>query len=97
MAGLTKSTNFPVTPGAFQPTFGGAPPVCEEYVCGDTFVTKLSSTGSALIYSSYLGGSGNEHPEGLVIDAQGNAYVAGDTGSTNFPVTPGAFQPQLKG
>lgn len=97
VAGLTKSTNFPVTAGAFQPTFGGTPAVCDDYVCGDAFVTKLNSTGSALIYSSYLGGSGNEHPEGLAIDSHGNAYIAGDTGSTDFPTTPGAFQTQLKG
>lgn len=97
VAGLTKSTNFPVTAGVFQPTFGGSPSPCDDYLCGDTFVTKLNSTGSALIYSSYLGGSGNEHPEGLVIDSLGNAYVAGETGSTDFPTTPGAFQTQLKG
>jgi hypothetical protein len=97
VAGLTKSINFPVTAGAFQATFGGTPSVCDDYVCGDAFVTKLNSTGSGLIYSSYLGGSGNEHPEGLAIDSHGNAYVAGDTGSTDFPTTPGAFQTQLKG
>jgi hypothetical protein len=97
VAGLTKSSNFPVTAGVFQPNFGGSPSPCDEYTCGDAFVTKLNATGSALIYSTYLGGSGNEHPEGLVIDSQGNAYVAGDTGSANFPTTPGAFQTQLKG
>jgi len=96
VTGLTKSTNFPVTPGAFQPVFGGAP-VCDEYVCGDTFVTKLNPTGSALVYSSYLGGSGNEHAEAIAVDAGGNAYVAGDTGSANFPITPGAFQTQFTG
>jgi len=97
VAGLTKSTNFPVTAGVFQPTFGGSPSPCDDYLCGDAFITKLDSTGSALVYSSYLGGSGNEHPEGVVIDAQGNAYLAGDTGSTDFPTTPGAYQTQLKG
>lgn len=97
VTGLTDSTNFPVTPGAFQPVFGGTTPICDEYVCGDTFVTKLNSTGSALIYSSYLGGSGNEHAEAIAVDAQGSAYVTGDTGSSNFPTTPGAFQTQFKG
>ena len=97
VAGLTKSLNFPVTAGVFQPNFGGYPSPCNEWVCGDAFVTKLNATGSALVYSSYLGGSGDEHPEGLAIDAQGNAYLAGDTGSPDFPITPGAFQTQLKG
>ena len=92
VAGLTKSTNFPVTAGAFQPSFGGTPSVCDDYVCGDAFITKLNSTGSALVYSSYLGGSGNEHPEGLAIDSHGNAYLTGDTDSTDFPTTPGAFR-----
>jgi hypothetical protein len=97
VTGLTKSSNFPVTPGAFQPAFGGAPPVCDVYVCGDTFVTKLNSTGSALLYSSYLGGSDNDYAEAVAIDAQGNAYVTGSTASANFPTTPGAFQTQFTG
>jgi len=97
VAGLTKSVNFPVTAGVFQPSFGGYPSPCDDWVCGDAFITKLNANGSALSYSSYLGGSGNEHPEGLVVDAQGNAYLAGDTGSANFPTTPGAFQTQLRG
>lgn len=97
VGGLTKSVNFPVTAGVFQPNFGGFPSPCEDWVCGDAFITKLNATGSALVYSSYLGGSGNEHPEGLVVDAQGNAYLAGDTGSADFPTTPGAYQRQFKG
>jgi hypothetical protein len=97
ITGQTESTNFPVTPGAFQPNFGGFPAPCDDYDCGDAFVSKLDPAGSTLIYSSYLGGSGNDHTEALVVDAQGNAYVAGDTGSANFPTTPGAFQTQLKG
>lgn len=74
---------FPVTPGAFQTIFNGLP---------DGFVTKLNSTGTALVYSTYLGGSGTDFSNGIAVNAAGNAYVTGVTGSSNFPTTPGAFQ-----
>jgi len=82
VTGATTSTNFPTTPGAFQTAFGGL----------DAFVTKLNPTGSALIYSTRLGGSQFEEGRGIAVDTFGNAYVTGATGSTNFPTTPGAFQ-----
>jgi hypothetical protein len=83
VTGTTGSTNFPTTSGAFQTTLVGSL---------DTFVTKLNPTGSALVYSTYLGGSGVDVGNGIAVDALGNAYVTGTTGSTNFPTTPGAFQ-----
>src|SRR5438309_281207 len=84
VTGLTDSANFPTTPGAFQTTYGGGN--------ADAFVTKLNPTGSALIYSTYLGGSGEEGGKGIAVDSAGNAYVTGLTDSANFPTTPGAFQ-----
>ncbi|MEY2518284.1 MAG: hypothetical protein QOF24_43 [Verrucomicrobiota bacterium] len=90
VAGLASSTNFPTTPGAFQTTFGGGGG-------GDCFVTKLNSTGDALIYSTYLGGSLGEGFAAIAVDASGNAYVTGFTNSTNFPTTPGAFQTTFGG
>src|SRR4029077_13158286 len=51
----------------------------------DAFVTKLSPTGSALVYSTYLGGSGNDGAAGIALDSARNAYVTGNTFSTNFP------------
>jgi len=97
IAGSTESTNFPVTAGAFQPTYGGEQePIC-DYNCGDTFVTKLNPSGSGLIYSSYLGGSGDDHPEAITFDSAGNGYVTGSTNSTNFPTTSGAFQTSFSG
>jgi hypothetical protein len=93
VAAGTASLNFPTTPGAVQRTFGGAPSVCNTgYRCGDALVSKINSTGSALVYSTYLGGSGNDYAYGLAVDSSGNAYVTGDTTSTNFPTTNGAFQ-----
>src|SRR6266550_4074315 len=88
VTGGTGSTNFPTTPLAFQTTAGSP---------GDAFVTKLDSTGSALIYSTYLGGSGN-NDQGLsiAVDSAGDAYVTGFTDSLNFP-TMNAFQPSLGG
>jgi hypothetical protein len=80
--GQTSSTDFPTTPGAFDTTANGA---------FDVFVTKLNSTGSALIYSTFLGGTDFDSGGGLAIDTAGNAYVAGGTGSFDFPTTPGAF------
>jgi carbohydrate binding protein with CBM6 domain/beta-propeller repeat-containing protein len=83
VAGLAASADFPVTAGSMQPAFGGA---------GDAFVTKLNPTGSGLVYSTYLGGSGHEHAEKIAVDANGNAYVTGHTRSSDFPTTAGAFQ-----
>ncbi len=84
VAGLTASANFP-TLGALQPTAGGG---------DDAFVTKLNPTGSALVYSTYLGGADDEEARGIAIDGSDSAYVAGDTLSTNFPVL-NAVQPLL--
>lgn len=96
ITGRTSSSNFPVTSGAFQPVKG---PNSSEF--GTGFVTKLNPTGTALVYSTYLGGSldsspvqfGTEdQPVALALDAQGSVYVTGMTASSNFPVTAGAFQ-----
>jgi beta-propeller repeat-containing protein len=88
VTGQTTSLNFPTKAGTFQTAFGGSQ---------DVFVTKLNETGSALIYSTYLGGLGFESGQGIDIDADGNAYVTGNTTSTNFPTTAGAFQPVFGG
>jgi hypothetical protein len=79
--------DFPTTPGAFQTTFGGVE---------DAFVTKLNATGSALVYSTYLGGDRQDQGDAIAIDASGNAYIAGGAGA-NFPTTPGAFQTAFRG
>jgi hypothetical protein len=94
VAGFTDSTNFPVTPGAFQTAL--AIGQCSEdgttRPCQDGFVTKLNSTGSALVYSTYLGGKQGDNTSDLAVDSAGNAYVAGQTDSDDFPITAGAFQ-----
>jgi len=93
VASGTSSLNFPVTTGAFQTTFGGAPTVCPQaWACGDAVVAKIDLTGSTLLYSTYLGGSGDDYAYGLAVDSVGNAYVTGVTSSGNFPTTAGAFQ-----
>src|SRR5438067_154291 len=58
----------------------------------DVFVSELNSSGSALSYSTYLGGSGDEGPHEIALDSSGNAYVTGVVGSTDFP-TVNPFQP----
>ena len=84
VTGFTGATDFPTTPGAFQTTMAGN---------FDAFVTKLNATGSALLYSTFLGGSGADGAAAIGVDAIGNAYVTGQTISTDFPTTAGAFQP----
>jgi beta-propeller repeat-containing protein/centrosomal CEP192-like protein len=82
VTGYTLSTNFP-TASPFQASNGGG---------SDAFVAKLNPAGSALLYSTYLGGSGLDRGFAIAIDSSGNAYVTGDTDSTNFPVTAGVLQ-----
>ena len=60
-------------------------------------MTKLDATGSALVYSTYLGGSDSDHGLGIAVDGAGSAYVTGDTSSTDFPTTAGAAQTTLAG
>jgi len=91
VAGVATSATFPTTPGAFQTTFGGP-----GGSAGDAFVTQLNAAGSGLVYSTFLGGNQDDYAGGIGIDAAGNAYVAGQTFSANFPVL-NAFQPALQG
>jgi uncharacterized protein (TIGR03437 family) len=86
---------FPTTPGAFQPAAPGA--TCRYLPCTDAFVSKLSPDGSALVYSTYLGGGGSDSGNGIAIDSSGNAYVVGTTFSADFPTTTGAFQGTFTG
>ena len=94
LAGATCDTDFPVTPGAFQTENHGAKAGLANY-----FVTKLNPQGTGLLYSTYLGGSGQlggagfayDYPA-LAIDSQGNAYLAGRAYADDFPVTAGAYQ-----
>lgn len=76
VAGVTQSANFPTTQGAYQTAPGGA---------SDAFVTEINPAGSQMLYSTLLGGSGNDQANGLALDSSGNAYVAGSTASSNFP------------
>jgi hypothetical protein len=80
--------NFPATPGAVQPTFGGLQ---------DAFVAKLTPDGTTLVYATYLGGSQFDGGQGIAVDAAGAAYVMGATSSSEFPTTPDAIQPMLSG
>jgi hypothetical protein len=98
VTGATCAKDFPVTPGAFETTYpGGSCGNDPQASWGYAFVTKVNPTGSALVYSTYLGGSGITHGLGIAGDSAGNAYVTGYTFTTNFPTTPGAFQTSCSG
>jgi hypothetical protein len=91
---VTGDTNgsFPVTPGSVKTTFGAK----SSGSMTNAFVSKLNPAGSALIYSTYLGGSGNDKGYAIAADESGNAYVTGQAGN-NFPTTPGAYQTAFGG
>jgi hypothetical protein len=89
ITGITNSIEFPVTGGAFITSYAGG--------LSDGFITKINRAGDALIYSTYLGGTGADDGRGIDVDPDRNAYVTGYTGSLNFPVTVGAFQTEFGG
>ncbi len=78
VTGSTVSADFPVTSAVFQPKFGGGN--------ADAFVAKLDRSGASLVYSSYLGGTNTDIGYGIAADTSGNAYVAGQTCSLDFPL-----------
>jgi uncharacterized protein (TIGR03437 family) len=85
VAGGTESPDFPVTTGAI-PITGGS-----------VFVSKINPQGTALIFSTYVGGTGGDAAYGLAVDSAGEAYIVGKTGSMDFPVTAGALQTTIAG
>ncbi len=82
VTGATSSANYPVSNGSFDPTYSGN---------NDVFVTKLNAKGTEILYSTYVGGSGSDEGYDIVIGANGTAFVVGETRSSDFPTTPGAF------
>jgi hypothetical protein len=88
VTGKTTSSNFPTTIGAYDRTYNGN---------GDIFVAKFNAAGSALIYSTYLGGTSEDFAMGIAVDSSGNAYVTGQTYSNNFPTTVGAYDTTFNG
>ena len=88
ITGDTKSRNFPTT-NALYPTYRGG--------LSDAFVSKLNPTGTALVFSTYLGGSLTDEGRGIASQGNGNVFVTGNTSAYNFPTTAGAFQTQNAG
>jgi hypothetical protein len=88
VTGITVSSNFPTKAGAFQSSFGGG--------SEDSFVAKIMPDGSALVYSTFLGGNGADDALAIAVDSAGEVYVTGKTQSTDFP-TLNAFQPSFGG
>ncbi|HOV32047.1 MAG TPA: SBBP repeat-containing protein [Candidatus Hydrogenedens sp.] len=86
LLGETKSLNFPTSSGSFHTTFSGGD------ITGDVFIVKLNPLANTLIFSTFLGGSGDDSPTSIEIDSQRNIYIAGITSSSDFPITPNAFQ-----
>jgi hypothetical protein len=75
-------TDFPVTTGSYCETHNGG---------NDVYVSKLNASGTALVYSTFLGGSGDDRGNSIVVDSSGSVYIAGQTSSTAFPTTTGAY------
>jgi len=95
VAGYTESTDFPVTSNALQSTDNAAP--IGSGTTNDTgFVSKLNSTGSSLIFSTFLGGSNSDQMLAAATDAAGSAYIVGTCLSKDFPATKGAFQTTMQ-
>ncbi len=90
LTGNTNSSDFPTTPGAYDPTINST-------IFSDTFVTKLDSAGSSLVYSTFLGGNDVDGGFGLVPDRDGSLTVTGETHSSNFPTTANAFDRTMGG
>jgi hypothetical protein len=88
VTGQTASADYPTSPGAHDPSYNSNV---------DVFVTKLDRSGSAIAYSTFIGGTAFDSGNGITVDEEGAAYVAGFTGSPNYPTTAGAFDTSHNG
>jgi len=90
-AGFTRTPDFPTTPGAYDTTFNSI------FFTADAFVVKLAPDGTAFEYATYLGGQFQDQGLALAVAPDGEVLVAGETGSADFPATPGAFDEDFNG
>jgi len=95
VTGYTSSPDFPVTAGAMQSELGRDSTGSSS--SGDAFITKLNAEGTALVYSTYLGGGSLDRSNAIAVDASGGAYVAGMTESFDFPTTVSALKREFGG
>ena len=86
LAGLTQSSDYPTTSGAYDRGYGGGSCGTVPPACDDAFVTKLNASGTAVSWSTYLGGSGGDDAYDLARGPDGTLYVTGATSSLNFPL-----------
>jgi len=93
ITGYTDSFDFPTTTGCYDSTFNGR----SEWASGDVIVSKLNSDGSDLVYSTFVGGNEVEWGREIVIDIENNAYVTGETWSSDFPTTSGCSDDSFEG
>ncbi|MFN8397865.1 MAG: PKD domain-containing protein [Bacteroidia bacterium] len=95
--GIAFDIGYPTTVGAYQTTYagGGGPPF--GGLGFDMSITKFNATGTAIIWSTYIGGSLNEQPQSMIANDAGELVIYGRTWSNNFPITPGAIQPIFGG
>lgn len=91
--GIVFGSGYPITTGAFDSSFGGGTGMFPM----DAAITKFNAAGTALLYSTFLGGSGNETPHSLVSAPNGELYIYGVTSSNNFPITTGAYDNSFNG
>jgi len=102
VTGATDSSDFPITPGVYDTSYNGSSGSCEDgYSSTDVFVSKLDSSLSNLLASTFLGGSHIDWPNSIAVGTDGSVYVTGETNSfdyawgdpTAFPTTPGSYDP----
>jgi hypothetical protein len=89
VGGNTAALDFPTTAGGFQRNAGGCPNIDGTYC--DGFLTELNASGTGLVYSTFVGGTDQDRVQGVALDTSGNVYITGQTVSTDFPTTPGAY------
>lgn len=95
VGGVAFAMGYPTTLGAFEVNYSGGTGI--NYPGDDVSISKFSSDGTSLLYSTYLGGSGQENPHSLVCNSNDELYVLGSTSSSNFPTTTNAYNSSYNG
>lgn len=95
--GIARGANYPTSLGAVQGTYGGGDANSSLGIDCDIAISKFNAVGNALLYSTYLGGSSNEMPHSLVVDANNNLIIAGKSASNNYPTNSGSYDPSHNG